>query len=106
MTFLLTANISLDVMKKQGYGRIIALSGKNSYVTDSTTASARNATLNVIVKNLADQNAGSGITVIAISPGLVIDDTIASIDIADGYTSLYVVAHTIHIISATRLCLN
>ena len=42
MTFLRTANIALDVMKKQGYGRIIALSGKNSYVTDSTTASARN----------------------------------------------------------------
>ena len=95
MTFLRTANIALDVMKKQGYGRIIALSGKNSYVTDSTTASARNATLNVIVKNLADQNAGSGITVNAISPGFVIEDPSAGIDRADGQTSLREVADTI-----------
>ncbi|WLP87570.1 SDR family NAD(P)-dependent oxidoreductase [Corynebacterium stationis] len=95
MTFLRTANIALDVMKKQGYGRIIALSGKNSYVTDSTTASARNATLNVIVKNLADQNAGSGITVNAISPGFVIEDPNAGIDRADGQTSLREVADTI-----------
>lgn len=95
MTFLRTANIALDVMKKQGYGRIIALSGMNSYVTDSTTASARNATLNVIVKNLADQNAGSGITVNAISPGFVIEDPSAGIDRADGQTSLREVADTI-----------
>lgn len=95
MTFLRTANIALDVMKKQGYGRIIALSGKNSYVTDSTTASARNATLNVIVKNLADQNSGSGITVNAISPGFVIEDPSAGIDRADGQTSLREVADTI-----------
>ena len=95
MTFLRTANIALDVMKKQGYGRIIALSGKNSYVTDSTTASARNATLNVIVKNLADQNAGSGITVNAISPGFVIEDPSAGIDRADGQTSPREVADTI-----------
>lgn len=95
MTFLRTANIALDVMKKQGYGRIIALSGKNSYVTDSTTASARNATLNVIVKNLADQNAGSGITVNAISPGFVIEDPNAGIDRTDGQTSLREVADTI-----------
>src|SRR5690625_7046828 len=67
MTLLRTENIAQDVMKNQGYERIMALYGKNSYVTDSTTASARNATLNVIVKNLADQNAGSGITVNAIS---------------------------------------
>lgn len=95
MTFLRTANIALDVMKKQGYGRIIALSGKNSYVTDSTTASARNATLNVIVKNLADQNAGSGITVNAISPGFVIEEPSAEVDRADGQTSLREVADTI-----------
>ena len=95
ITFLRVANAALEVMRGQGYGRIVALSGMNSYVTRSTTASARNATLNVIVKNLADQNAGSGITVNAISPGFVIADENAEIDRSNGDTSLREVADTI-----------
>lgn len=94
MTFLRAANAALEVMREQGYGRVIALSGMNAYVTASTTASARNATLNVIVKNLADQHAGSGITVNAISPGFVIEGD-GEVDRADGQTSLREVAETI-----------
>src|SRR5699024_8236228 len=95
MTILRTASVGLDVVKYQGYGRIIALSGKNSYVTDSTTASARNAALNVIVRNLADRNAGGGITDYAIRPGFVSEDPNAGLDRADGQTSLREVADTI-----------
>lgn len=95
ITFLRAANAALDVMRKQGYGRVIALSGMNSYVTNSTTASARNASLNVIAKNLADQHAGSGITVNVVSPGYVISDENAEVDRANGQTSLREVADTI-----------
>ena len=95
ITFLRAANAALDVMRKQGYGRVIALSGMNSYVTNNTTATARNASLNVIAKNLADQHAGSGITVNVVSPGYVIPDENAEVDRANGQTSLREVADTI-----------
>lgn len=95
MTFLRVANIALEKMREAGYGRIVALSGMNSYVTRSTAASVRNAALNVVLKNLADQHAGTGITINAISPGFVVGDPDAPINRAEGDTSLAEVADAI-----------
>lgn len=71
MTFLRLANAVLPIMTTAGYGRIVGVSGQNAYLTGNVTGSVRNAALIIAAKNLADQVAGSGITVNTISPGVV-----------------------------------
>lgn len=51
-----------------GFGEI---SGQNAYFTGSITASVRNASTILIAKNLADELAGTGVTVNVVNPGLV-----------------------------------
>src|SRR5699024_12855510 len=64
-------------------------------VTTNPTATTRNSSLNVIAPTLADQHAGSEITVNVVSPGYVIPDENAEVDRANGQTSLREVADTI-----------
>lgn len=102
ITFLRVATVALEKMREAGYGRIVALSGMNSYLTLNTAASARNAALNVVVKNLADRHAGTGITVNAISPGFVATEPGVPIDRAQGDTSLAEVAEAIAFLVSPR----
>ena len=50
------------------------MSGQNAYLTGNIAGSVRNAALIVVAKNLADEYAGSGVTVNVVNPGTVVDD--------------------------------
>ncbi|ROQ41625.1 NADP-dependent 3-hydroxy acid dehydrogenase YdfG [Frondihabitans sp. PhB188] len=79
MTFLRTANEVIPHLRQRGFGRIIGVSGQNAYFTGNITASIRNAGLNIVAKNLADELAGSGITVNTVNPGVVADEPRAEV---------------------------
>ncbi|MEZ0491434.1 SDR family NAD(P)-dependent oxidoreductase [Kineococcus sp. TBRC 1896] len=72
--FLRLANAAAPAMRSAGYGRIVGISGQNAYLTGNTTGAVRNAALLVAAKNLADELAGSGVTVNTVNPGPVVDD--------------------------------
>jgi NAD(P)-dependent dehydrogenase (short-subunit alcohol dehydrogenase family) len=72
--FLRLANAAAPVMRAAGYGRILGVSGQNAYLTGNTTGAVRNAALVIAAKNLADELAGSGVTVNTVNPGPVVDD--------------------------------
>ncbi|GAB3912930.1 SDR family oxidoreductase [Microlunatus endophyticus] len=75
MVFLRAATAVIPTMKKAGYGRIVAISGQNAFLTGSITGSVRNAATIVVAENLADELANTGILVNAVSPGTVTTDT-------------------------------
>ncbi|WP_100812443.1 MULTISPECIES: SDR family NAD(P)-dependent oxidoreductase [unclassified Microbacterium] len=74
LTFLRVANAALGHMRDRGYGRIVGVSGQNAYVTGNIAGSVRNAALIITAKHLADEAAGTGITVNVVNPGIVTDD--------------------------------
>ncbi|WP_308492336.1 SDR family NAD(P)-dependent oxidoreductase [Microbacterium terrisoli] len=74
MSFLRVANSVLPAMTGAGFGRIVGVSGQNAFQTGNITGSVRNAALVIVAKNLADSVAGSGVTVNAVSPGIVVDE--------------------------------
>jgi NAD(P)-dependent dehydrogenase (short-subunit alcohol dehydrogenase family) len=71
MSFLRVARAVLPVMREAGFGRIVGLSGQNAFVTGNITGSVRNAALIIAAKSLADEAAGTGVTVNSVSPGTV-----------------------------------
>ena len=71
LSFLRVANAAIPVMRAAAYGRIIGISGQNAFITGNVTGSIRNAALIIAAKNLADELAGSGVTVNTVSPGIV-----------------------------------
>lgn len=80
MTFLRVANAVLPTMTAVGYGRIVGVSGQNAFVTGNLTGSVRNAAVIITAKNLADSVAGSGVTVNAVSPGIVREDPAVAVE--------------------------
>lgn len=74
LVFLRLANAVIPTMRDAGYGRIVAVSGQNAWLTGSITGSVRNAATIVIAKNLADSLAGTGVAVNAVNPGIVRPD--------------------------------
>ena len=82
LVFLRVANAAIPVMLAAGYGRIIGISGQNAFITGNITGAVRNAALNITAKNLADEIAGSGVTVNTVNPALVKDEPAA--EVADG----------------------
>ncbi len=73
LTFLRVANAVIPGMRAVGYGRIVGISGQNAFITGNITGSIRNAALIIAAKNLADELAGTGVTVTTVSPGIVSD---------------------------------
>jgi NAD(P)-dependent dehydrogenase (short-subunit alcohol dehydrogenase family) len=71
MTFLRLANAVAPAMREAGYGRIVGVSGQNAFVTGNITGSIRNAALIIAAKNIADELAGTGVTVNTVNPGTV-----------------------------------
>lgn len=71
MVFLRIANAVVPSMRAAGFGRIVVVSGQNALLTGNITGSVRNAATIVVAKNLADDLAGTGISVNAVNPGLV-----------------------------------
>lgn len=102
ITFLKAATVALEKMREAGYGRIVAISGLNSYLTMSTVASARNTVLNVAAKNLADRHAGTGITVNVISPGYNVAAPGAEVNRENGDTTVGEVAEAIAFLLSPR----
>lgn len=77
--FLRVANAVLPGQRDAGFGRVVVISGQNAYISGNITASLRNAATNVIAKNLADDFAGSGVTVNVVNPGTVTDGPSGSV---------------------------
>ncbi|KQS09834.1 dehydrogenase [Curtobacterium sp. Leaf183] len=77
--FLRVANAVLPGQRDAGFGRVVVISGQNAYISGNITASLRNAATNVIAKNLADESAGSGVTVNVVNPGTVTDEPSGSV---------------------------
>jgi NAD(P)-dependent dehydrogenase (short-subunit alcohol dehydrogenase family) len=80
MAFLRLANAVLPMMVESGYGRIVGVSGQNALMTGNITGSVRNAALIITAKNLADQAAGTGVTVNVVNPGIVVDHPSAQVE--------------------------
>ncbi|WIB77578.1 SDR family oxidoreductase [Curtobacterium sp. MCPF17_002] len=77
--FLRVANAVLPAQREAGYGRVVVVSGQNAYLSGNITASLRNTAVSVIAKNLADEVAGSGVTVNVVNPGTVTDSPAAAV---------------------------
>lgn len=71
LAFLRVARAVIPAMREAGFGRIVVISGQNAYITGNITAVVRNASTNLIAKNLADELAGTGVAVNVVNPGLV-----------------------------------
>lgn len=84
LAFLRVANAVIPRMRQQGHGSIVGVSGQNAFQTGNITGSVRNAALIVIAKNLADALAGSGVTVNAVSPGIVSETPSPQVEPAKG----------------------
>jgi len=74
LSFLRVAQAVLPIMAAAGYGRIVGISGQNAYLTGNITGTIRNVALNIAAKSLADEMAGSGVTVNTVNPGNVVDE--------------------------------
>jgi NAD(P)-dependent dehydrogenase (short-subunit alcohol dehydrogenase family) len=57
-------------MKRQGWGRIINISGLAALSTGAMVGSMRNVSVAALTKNMADELAGTGIAVTCVHPGL------------------------------------
>ncbi|MEZ5845019.1 MAG: SDR family oxidoreductase [Hyphomicrobiaceae bacterium] len=70
MGYLRTAREVVPAMKSRGFGRIINISGLAARQTGTIIGSMRNVSVAALTKNMADELAGTGITVTCIHPGL------------------------------------
>jgi NAD(P)-dependent dehydrogenase (short-subunit alcohol dehydrogenase family) len=84
LAFLRIANAAIPVMRSASYGRIVGISGQNAFLTGNITGAVRNAALNIIAKNLADENAGSGVTINTVNPALVTETPGSHVEQAKG----------------------
>lgn len=74
MAFLRVANAVLPSMREAGAGRIVGVAGQLARMSGSITAAVRNASLIIAAKALADETAGTGITVNVVNPGAVVPE--------------------------------
>ncbi|OII13703.1 SDR family NAD(P)-dependent oxidoreductase [Curtobacterium sp. MCBA15_008] len=82
--FLRVANAVLPAQREASHGRVVVVSGQNAYLSGNITASLRNTAVSVIAKNLADELAGSGVTVNVVNPGTVTDTPAAEVQRGSG----------------------
>jgi NAD(P)-dependent dehydrogenase (short-subunit alcohol dehydrogenase family) len=80
LVFLRIANAVLPAMREAGFGRIVGISGQNAYLTGNIAGSIRNAALNIAAKNLADEAAGTGVTINTVNPGTVTATPASAVD--------------------------
>ncbi|MFZ7089297.1 SDR family NAD(P)-dependent oxidoreductase [Curtobacterium sp. RRHDQ10] len=101
--FLRVANAVLPGQRDRGSGRVVVISGQNAYLSGNITASLRNAAVNVIAKNLADELAGTGVTVNVVNPGTVTDTPSAVVQPgAGGESSPAQIADLVAFLSSPR----
>jgi NAD(P)-dependent dehydrogenase (short-subunit alcohol dehydrogenase family) len=70
MGYLRTCREVAPIMKKNGWGRIINVSGLAARSTGSIIGTVRNVSVTALTKNIADELAGSGVNVSCVHPGL------------------------------------
>ncbi|MDA0365322.1 MAG: SDR family oxidoreductase, partial [Chloroflexi bacterium] len=68
--YLRCAREVAPVMKRQGWGRIVNISGLAARQSGSTIGSVRNVAVAALTKNLADELGPHGINVTVVHPGL------------------------------------
>ncbi|WP_308797561.1 SDR family NAD(P)-dependent oxidoreductase [Agromyces silvae] len=84
LTFLRVVNAVMPGMVEAGYGRVVGISGQNAFLTGNLAGAVRNSALLVAAKNLADEVAGSGVTVNTVNPGQVSDEPVTAVEIGRG----------------------
>lgn len=84
MGYLRVTEAAVPVMRAAGFGRIIQVSGQNAWLSTSVTAAARNAVVNTSAKVIADDLAGSGVTVNVVNPGNVKDAPSSDVAVGRG----------------------
>jgi NAD(P)-dependent dehydrogenase (short-subunit alcohol dehydrogenase family) len=62
------------LMREQGWGRIVNISGLAARSTGSTFGSIRNVAVAALTKNAADELAGTGINVTVVHPGMTVTE--------------------------------
>ncbi|MFF5076601.1 SDR family NAD(P)-dependent oxidoreductase [Actinoplanes sp. NPDC000266] len=72
MGYLRVMNAVLPGMRDRGFGRVVNISGQGAHVTLSVTGAVRNQAVITVSKVLADEYAGSGVTVNVVNPGVVV----------------------------------
>ena len=70
MGYLRCARVLIPQMRRAGWGRIINISGLGARRTGDVVGTVRNVAVVAMGKNLADELAGTGITVTTLHPGL------------------------------------
>jgi NAD(P)-dependent dehydrogenase (short-subunit alcohol dehydrogenase family) len=70
MGYLRTSREIAPIMMKQGWGRIVHVSGLASRNTGSIIGTMRNVSVAALAKNMADELAGTGVNVVCVHPGL------------------------------------
>lgn len=78
MGYLRVAQAFLPGMRAKGWGRIISISGMGARKTGDTVGSIRNVSVVALVKNLAEELAGTGVTAITVHPGFTKTDKVAA----------------------------
>lgn len=84
LVFLRIANAVLPTMREAGFGRIVGISGQNAFLTGNIAGSIRNAALIIAAKNLADEAAGTGVTINTVNPGIVTRTPADTVETAKG----------------------
>ena len=70
MGYLRCSRALLPSMRRAGWGRIVNISGLGARRTGDVVGTIRNVAVVALAKNLADELAGTGITVTTVHPGL------------------------------------
>ena len=70
MGYLRCAHALLPQMRRAGWGRIVNVSGLGARRTGDVVGTIRNVSVAALSKNLADELAGTGITVTTVHPGM------------------------------------
>ncbi len=101
--FLRVANAVLPAQREAGFGRVVVVSGQNAYLSGNVTTSLRNAATSIIAGNLADQAAGTGVTVNVVNPGKVTDEPATAVQPgAGGESSPQQIADLVAFLSSPR----
>lgn len=74
MGYLRCAQAVAPHMRKQGWGRIVNISGLAARSTGSIVGSMRNIAVSALTKNLADELAGTGINVTCVHPSVTVTE--------------------------------
>jgi NAD(P)-dependent dehydrogenase (short-subunit alcohol dehydrogenase family) len=74
MGYLRTIQAVTPGMKAKGWGRIINVSGMAARNTGNIVGTIRNVSVTALTKNVADELAGTGITVTCVHPGMTVTE--------------------------------